>query len=119
MVLRFQDKDEEVDRAAKRERRSIVVFVGIGALVMGLWSWLSGDSLHSYGEFLAFAAVCLWALWMVSPIYYEFQIRTKEIDGKVSAIEAESRAAKEERADLLEKLTAIEEKLDAIWRERG
>jgi DNA-binding FrmR family transcriptional regulator len=53
----------------------------------------------------------------VAPFYYEFRIRGKEIDGKVSAIEQAVIASKEGHAELLERLTAIEDKLNSIQRE--
>lgn len=121
LALRFQDKDDDVDRAVK-EARSASVFAGafvfvLAAAIGGVVSWLSGDSLRSYEQYIAVGVACLWAGWILVPIYEEFLVRTKEIDGKVSAIEKAVNGSNEGHEELLERLTAIEDKMDAMQRE--
>ena len=119
MVLRFQESDE-VDRAAKANRSAgLDVFVMV--LIVGIWSltaWLDGDSLANYKKSLPVLVVFLlvyWLVnWLVAPYYHEFRIRTKEIDGKVSAIEKAVNGSSKGYAELLERLTSIEEKLAEI-----
>lgn len=138
MVLRFQERDE-VDRAAKETRATgVMVFVLVlSAVVTGAVAWFSGESLASYEKVLALYIGLGFVNWLAAPFYHEFRIRTKEIDGKVSAIEEaanalmESHAAvtvsriewtvnasREDLAELLERLTAIENRLDSIREER-
>lgn len=69
MALRFHDERDEVDRAAEAGRRGaaggiVLVFVFCAA-VLGVVSWLSGETLRSYGEALVIGLVCLWAWWGV------------------------------------------------------
>ena len=128
MALRFQEKDA-VDEEVKEQRSdgvraSIAVygfFFVLLALIFGLFDWFSAKSLKSYGEEIAWFLGFLWFIsfadWLLSPIYNEFRFRTKEIDGKVSAIEKAVTASKEDQRELLEKLTAIEEKLESCRRE--
>jgi hypothetical protein len=115
MGLRFQGNDE-VDRHAKEERATgvLVFLVMLLAVISGAVDWFSGKSLVSYEEEIAFYIGCGLVFWFITPFYYEFRIRTKEIDGKVSAIEEGLTSAKEDRAELLERLSAIEEKLDSV-----
>jgi len=125
MTLRFQKKDA-VDEEVKEDRSEgvrvsfllygfIFVFFAVGS---GLFDWFSGKSLKSYGEevgwMLGFFFSISVADWILSPIYNEFRFRTKEIDGKVSAIEKTVNASTEDHAELLKRLTAIEEKLTEI-----
>ena len=116
MALRFQDRDDDVDRAAKEERHTggLVAVLVLVAVIHGATAWFSGKSLTSYEVDLAWLFGFGFVYWMVVPFYYEFRIRTKEIDGKVSAIEEAGNASKEGHAELLERLTAIEEKLTEI-----
>jgi hypothetical protein len=115
MALRFQGNDE-VDRAAKEERHTggLAVLLVLYALIDGAFSWFRGESLASYGKNLAWLVGFGFVYWVAAPFYYEFRIRTKEIDGKLSAIEATVIASKEGHSELLEKLTAIEEKLEEL-----
>jgi hypothetical protein len=120
MALRFQGNDE-VDRQAKEERATgvLVFLVVLLAVISGAVDWLSGKSLASYEEELAFYIGLGFLFWFLTPFYYEFRIRTKEIGGKVSAIEEAVTSAKEDRAELLARLAAIESKLDDIQRDAG
>jgi hypothetical protein len=125
MSLRFQ-KEDEVDREIKERRRAdaapaLLVWSAILVCYMagaGLYDWLNEKSLKSYGQEigwpLTFVFLMVFARWFLSPIYNEFRARTKEIDGKVSAVEKAVTASKENHAELLEKLTAIEERLEAL-----
>jgi hypothetical protein len=125
MSLRFQ-KEDEVDEEVKHGRRTtlweIVAFVLLVAALEGVSTWLHGDSVASYAKELGWLCAIGFLCWLVSPIYQEFRIRTKEIHGKVSAIEAAVNADAEQHAESLEpfdasevmdKLTTIEGKLDA------
>jgi hypothetical protein len=121
MSLRFQ-KEDDVDREVKEERRTtpwlFIFYIVFFAVVFGLFDWLGGQSLKSFAEELGgLIVVCLF-VWLISPIYEEFRKRTKEIDGKISAIEIGMNALKESDIDLLKKLTAIENKLDEIQDKR-
>ena len=124
MSLRFQ-KEDEVDREIKEKRRAdaapaILAWSAILVCYMvgvGIYDWLNDKSLKSYGQeigwLLAFVFSVIFVDWFLSPIYNEFRARTKEIDGKVSAVEKTVTASKENHSELLEKLTAIEERLEA------
>jgi hypothetical protein len=85
MALRFKKVDDS-DIAAKRERHPWLLLIGLAFLAV---VYIVDDSVNgnSVGKDLAWIAVfgVLW--WYVAPLYYEFHFRTKEIDGKVSAIE--------------------------------
>jgi hypothetical protein len=115
MALRF-DKNDEVDEEVKKNRRFgarisvflyglIIVFF---AVLIGISDWLSGKSLKSYGQevgvLLAVFFAAALAEWILSPLYEEFRLRTKEIDGKVSAIEDVVVRSKNQQAEELEKL---------------
>jgi hypothetical protein len=115
MALHFQEKDD-VDQAAKEERHTggLLIVLALYAAIDAAFTWFKGESLASYGKNLAWLVGIGFVLWMVAPLYYEFRFRTKEIDGKVSAIEEAVNASLEGRAELLERLTAIEEKLAEI-----
>ena len=118
MGLRFQGNDE-VDRQAKHERATgvwVLLIVLLGA-VSGAVDWFSGKSLASYKEELGFYIVFGFLSWLFSPLYYDFRIRSKEIDGKVSAIEKVVTSAEESRVELLQRLAVIEAKLDEIQRD--
>jgi hypothetical protein len=118
MSLRFQEHDDEVDREAARETKRIlwftVIVLAFYAAIFGLLDWLNGQSLKSYevgiGVTVAFGCVPL----LVHFIIGEIRIRVKEIDGKVSAIESTVNESKEFHIELLEKLTAIKNRLDEI-----
>src|SRR5271170_2743940 len=109
MGLRFQGNDE-VDRQAREERATWVwVFlIALLGAVSGAVDWFTGKSLASYKEELGFYIVFGFLSWLFSPFYYEFRIRSKEIDGKVSAIEKAVASAEEGRVELLERLAVIE-----------
>jgi hypothetical protein len=115
MALRFQ-KVDDVDRAAKEERHTaVLVIVGVlYAATDGIFAWLRSESLPSYGKNLAGLIAFGFVYWLAAPFYYEFRIRTKEIDGKVSAIEQAVTASREGQAELLERLNLIEGKLAEI-----
>ncbi len=118
MGLRFQGNDE-VDRQAKEERATwvwVFLIVLLGA-VSGAVDWFTGKSLASYKDELGFYIVFGFLSWLLSPFYYEFRIRSKEIDGKVSAIEKAVTSAEEGRVELLQRLAVIEAKLDEIQRD--
>jgi hypothetical protein len=115
VALRFQAERDEVDRAA-RESRATGVTVGLLlllAVITGAVDWFSGESLASYEKELAFYIGLGFVTWLAAPFYHEFRIRTKEIDGKVSAIEETVNSSRDAHEKLLERLTAIEEALNA------
>ena len=116
MALRFQ-KEDEVDRATKEGRAAgaqLVFLLALFALIDGGFAWLGSGSLASYGKSLAGLILCGFVYWIVSPLYCEFRFRTKEIHGKVSAIEKIVVASQDDRAELSEKLAAIVEKLEEL-----
>jgi hypothetical protein len=53
---------------------------------------------------------------MCFPYYQEFRLRTKELDGKVSAIEAAVSASAEQQEEVISKLTEIENTLNLVLR---
>lgn len=113
MALRYQDSEDEIDRLAKEERATpvLVLLVVMFALIAGIWEFLIGKNLKSYEQELGWLLGFAFAYWMLSPFYYEFRIRTKETEGKATAIL--------ERLEKLEegfgmRLNAIEEKLDKV-----
>ncbi len=112
MALRFQ-KEDEVDRAVKEERHTgAVVFVVVFfAVIHGAYAWFRGESLESYEKDLAWWIGFGFVYWIVVPFYYEFRFRTKEIDGKVSAIEEAVKTSEARLTKMMEKLTAIERAL--------
>jgi hypothetical protein len=116
LALRFQDKGDEVDRAAKDERATpvLVFLLVLIAAIQGVFSWIEGKSLASYGEDLAWLFALGLAYWFFAPFYYEFRIRTKEIDGKVSAIEKSVNSLRDGIAELRDQLQLALEKLDEI-----
>ena len=89
MALPFENEDD-VDRQLKKERMSfvgeIVAFLSFAGL-FGLMDWLFREPLKRYEETLAFLIAAALAHRYVSPLYYEFRYRTKEINGRLSAIE--------------------------------
>jgi len=116
VALRFQGKSDEIERAAKEERNTpalIIIFV-LFAAIHGVLAWVQGESFASYAKDLAWLLAFCLTYWILAPFYYEFHIRTEEIDGKVSAIEKAVNASEEAHAELLEKLTAIEDKLGEL-----
>ncbi len=115
VALRFQGERDEVDRAAKEERATgvTVFWLLVLAVITGAADWFSGESLASYEKELAFYIGFGFVTWLAVPFYYEFRIRTKEIDGKVSAIEEAVNSSREAQEELLKRLTAIEKKLEA------
>ncbi len=118
MFLRFQ-KEDDVDREVKEENRRtvpwmVLFYIGLVAGVFGLSDWLRSELPRSLWEELAGLFAIGFVCWLVVPVYEEFRIRTKEIYGKVSAIEEAVFNLKESHAELLEKLTAVEERLAEI-----
>jgi hypothetical protein len=108
VALRFQEKDD-VDRVAKESRATgVTVFLLLVlAVITGAVDWFSGESLASYEKELAFYIGLAFVTWLAAPFYHEFRIRTKEIDGKVSAIEDAVNASKEDHADDIEKAVTV------------
>jgi hypothetical protein len=146
MTLRFQ-KDDEVDREVKAGRRRFPIWTfvflfillgvisGIAALIHG-WSLVRLE--RELGEILGFSFFVALGASIFAPLYKEFRFRTKEIDGKVLAIEEALTASREVEkamtvsriewtvndtrenlAGLLERFNEIEKKLDAIERHLG
>ena len=131
MALRFQKKDD-VDREVSERRRDPLWGIVIGGALylsiralLGWIGWGKGESLKSYGEDVVWLIAIGFLFWLVSPLYYEFRIRTKEIDGKVSAIEAAVNTHREgQRSEtepfnankVMEKLAAIEERQTSFRR---
>ena len=126
MSLRSQVKDE-IDKEVEEKKRASLMIDGLivgpivvvcYSVVFGLFDWFTGKILKLYGQeiggMLAVLLVAAFAGWILFPLYDEFRFRTKEIDGKVSAIEEAVNESKEGHAELLERLTAIEEKLTEI-----
>jgi uncharacterized membrane protein YciS (DUF1049 family) len=114
VALRFQEKDD-VDRAAKESRATgVTVFcLLVVAAIVGATDWINGESLASYEKELVFYVGLAFVIWLAAPFYHEFRIRTKEIDGKVSAIEEALNSSRRAHEELLKRLTTIEEKLGA------
>jgi len=118
MFLRFQ-KEDDVDREVKEENRRtvpwmVLFYIGLIAGVFGLSDWLRSQLPQSLWEELGVLFAIGFICWLVVPVYEEFRIRTKEIYGKVSAIEEAVIASREAHAELLEKLTSVEERLVEI-----
>jgi uncharacterized protein YfbU (UPF0304 family) len=111
VALRFQDGRDEVDRAAKESRATgVTVFLLLVlAVITGAIYWFGGESLASYEKELVFYIGLAFFIWLAAPFYHEFRIRTKEIDGKVSAIDGALSSSREAHEELLKRLTAIEE----------
>ncbi len=81
------------------------------ALIDGIFAWFRDESLASYGKNLAWLIAIGFVYWLVAPYYYEFRNRTKEIDGKVTAIEEALNKSTDGQMELMERLAAIERKL--------
>ena len=114
MSLRFQSENDEVDQAVKNESHTVmlVFILGFIATIDGVFEWFQGKSLAEYGKNLGWWIGFGLAYWLACPFYNEFRFRTKELDGKVSAIEQTVIAFKEYHGELIEKLESIEQKLD-------
>jgi len=114
VALRFQDGRDEVDRAAKESRATgVTVFLLLViAVITGAIYWFGGESLASYEKELAFYIGLAFVIWLAAPYYHEFRIRTKEINGKVSAIEEALNASAKRQSKLMHRLTAIERALN-------
>lgn len=113
MAIHYQDKDDEIDRLAKEERAMpvLILVIVMFALIAGIWAYLTGGSLKSYGRDMAGVLGLAFAYWLFSPFYYEFRLRTKEANGKATAtLERLERL----EARFGERLNVIEEKLDTI-----
>ncbi len=117
MPLRFQE-DDDVDRRVTEMRKAalwlVVGIVVLAAAWYGLDEWMHGGSITRYAiELGGLIAVC-WLGRLLYPIYHEFRIRTKEIDGKVTATEVALEEISDRYALLLDRLAAIEKKLDEV-----
>lgn len=121
MALRFQAKDE-IDKKVEESGGLWrffwgVVFVVI-AVATGISALFTGKTLKEYGQDIGIWLACVLLVAFIqqilSPLYEEFSLRTKEINGRVSAIEEAVNASKKSQAELLDRLTAIEEKLTEI-----
>ena len=99
----------------RREQRlcSFFSFV-LAAAIHGLTAWVDGESVASYAKDTVWFVGFGFAYWFLAPFYYEFRIRAKEIDGKVSAIEKTVAAMREDYKELVEKLDGIEEELRSL-----
>lgn len=125
MALRFNKKDE-VDEEVKENRKSegitLAVLYGFSfvvmALIAGIFDWLTGRTIKVYaqeaGFIFAMLALPVIGQMVLIPLYNEFRLRSKEIDGKVSAIESAMNSSKKDHAEIIERLAAIEETLDKI-----
>lgn len=114
MALRFQNSDDDVDRAAKEARATslLILLVLLFAAISGVFAWVTGESLASYAKDLTWWFGFGLAYWIAAPFYYEFRIRAREIDGKVSAIEKALVA--DGQAKLIEQLETLDAKLDSL-----
>lgn len=124
MALQFNvedDADREVARTIGRSTSKLwwqMLFLCLYTAVMAAVPTYFVKVSQS-GELFLFGSIAfLWMVWLLDKIcsnyYLEFRLRTKEIYGKVSVIEEAVNASKEEGAELLERLTAIEDKLDTM-----
>jgi hypothetical protein len=122
-ALGLRGKGDEFDGEAKEavvtELLFGIPFVLLFAVAIGVLAWIRGESLASYGRKMAWLIAVVVAYWILAPIYYELRIRAKAIYGKVSAIEQTTVALQEEREELLDKLAAIQERLDSIVKSDG
>jgi len=126
VALRFQLEDD-VDRKVNGGPGlgcGLLVAFGIVAFFIASYAvdaFISGKSFSAYKkdslEDIAGCIVIAWLSWLVVLKYEEFRARTKEIDGKVSEIEKVVGASRDAQTELLERLTVIEDKLDAVQRE--
>ena len=117
MSLRFQEQDE-VDREIEEGSKGSLFLIIFGliflAAILGLGNWLGGQALRTYLEELG--ALIAGAI-LVFPFYItqkELNIRVKEIDGKVSAIETALSESKAREIELLGRLTTVQNVLDEI-----
>jgi hypothetical protein len=112
MALRF-DGEDEVDRVAGYGKVLISRWTILMALVVGmifgieaLVNWLLGHSLSRHDAIEFFAVIMLLSIvsligeGLIEPLYKEFSLRTKEIDGKLN--------------EVIEKLGEIEERIGRI-----
>jgi hypothetical protein len=117
VALRFQSADD-VDSKVKEEARRASLIGGVLLILYlagtGIVAFISGESLETYGKDHFSTIGLAFAVWFCVPYYQEFRIRTKEIDGKVSALEETIIARKEREFELLEMLHAIDGKLDDL-----
>lgn len=106
MALRFQEGSDEVDKEVRHER-SIPLHLSLFAMiaaVVGVGSWISGETMHSYLREMEFVGI-FWAIvWWVAPIYSEYRLRSKEIYGTVTEISQAISA-------LQQRMNAIEDEL--------
>lgn len=123
VALRFQNKGDDVDREVEESKPGLgCLFLGV-VLIGAFWfAWdvfIRGDQIDF--AFRIDAMGCALIIFLgfilerrVIPKYREFRIRIKEILGTVTEIEETVTALKADRSELLERLSAIEEKLDLI-----
>ena len=111
MALRFQNGQDDVDQAVNVERRWLIPSFLAVAVIMAAVSFLAGESLRSYEEVLGIAFVCFWAAWLLSPLYHQLRIRSKEIHGMVTGIEQAISALNERHVEMLDRLHGLEDNL--------
>jgi hypothetical protein len=129
MALRFIDKDD-ADREVTRTIRTSFSKLWWQACCLSIYSVVVIVVPHYFvklsqsGEcFIVGSIAFLWMLWLVPrmcfPYYQEFRLRTKDLDGKVSAIEAAVSASAEQQEEVISKLTEIENTLNLVLRKLG
>ena len=126
MTLRFQ-REDDVDREVKGGPGlgcGLLAAFGVAAIFLASYAvdaFIFGKSLSDYKkdafEEIAVGFVILWLSWLLVPKYEEFRLRAKETYGKLFVIEEAVNASKEGHSELLQRLAAIEDKLDAMQRE--
>ena len=92
----------------------VIFLLLLFAAILGVFAWFRGESLASYMQDIAWLVGFGIAYWMFSPFYYEFRIRAKEIDGKVTEIEKAVSVVREDQKELLERLSAIEDEVRSL-----
>jgi len=126
VALRFQDKDDEVDREVEESKQGLGCLV-LGAVLFGAFyfAWdvfISGRSINwayrDMGGFAVFVFVGVIMERLVVPKYQEFRIRTKEILGRLTEIEKTVSMVKGDQKELLERLSAIDDELRSLRYEK-
>ncbi len=93
--------------------RSIIAILVLFAVVGGLVFWLRGV-FRGYEYYLGWLIALFFIVQVVGPFIFELRARLKEINGVVSVIESKLNESKDRNTELLERLTAIENRLDEI-----